>query len=50
MDLQKIEEYEKVLEMFADHRNWTNGRFTPVVNGIDEHPADIAGRVLNENK
>jgi predicted nuclease with TOPRIM domain len=42
--------YVAVLERFADHRNWVDGRYAPVINEIDDHPADVAGRVLQENR
>lgn len=42
-------EYVKVLESFADHFNWTGSTWTPLLKGIDEHPADMAHRALKEN-
>lgn len=38
-----------LLERFADHFNWTSSTWTPLLKGIDEHPADMAHRALKEN-
>ncbi len=48
-DTDRIEELETVLERFADHRNWIDGRYAPVIAEIYDHPADIAAAVLREN-
>jgi uncharacterized protein YaaN involved in tellurite resistance len=40
----------ELLERFADHGNWTGSTWTPILKYIDEHPADMAGRILREGK
>lgn len=49
-DAQTLNQYAAVLERFADHRNWTPERkYAPAIKELDDHPADVAARVLREN-
>lgn len=44
--IDAIEEYEKVLEIFAEPKNWKGAIFNPIDKTVD--PYEAADRVLNK--